>query len=131
MMVVNELPPLFDEINAAFNVLGKPVIFAFGDKIFNPEGVHIPQSLIIHEQVHGARQGDDVEGWWRRYIDEPEFRLAEEITAHQFEYLSLIGPNASRHERRGALKSVAKRLSGGLYGDLISPAKAKKAILNT
>ena len=40
--IINDYPPLFDEIDAAFNVRGKSIIFSFGDRLYNPEGIEIP-----------------------------------------------------------------------------------------
>jgi hypothetical protein len=95
MRDIRDVPPLFDEIDAVFGVRGKPILFAWGDKIFNPAGVTIPQELIAHEAVHGKRQGDVV-GWWRRYLVDPEFRLAEELPAHVAEFKSICAQHSSR-----------------------------------
>ncbi len=126
--IVHEPPPLFDEIDAAFKVAGQPVIFAWGHRIYNPERIEIPPQLISHEAVHGHRQGRDIEGWWRRYIDEPAFRLAEEIPAHQAEYLAMVELAINRNERRRALKTVAKRMAGPLYGALITASQARATL---
>ena len=50
MRVVRETPPLFDEIDAAFNVRGRPVIFAWGDKIYAP----LQQGELPRDTVHGV-----------------------------------------------------------------------------
>ena len=127
MQVVRDYPPLFDEIDRRFRVRGKGVIFAWGDRIYNPRGVDIPPSLIAHEAVHGARQGRDIVGWWRRYIEDGEFRLAEEIPAHQAEYAVLIR-DANRQARRGACREVARRLASPLYGGLLSRQTAERLL---
>lgn len=127
MRIVIARPPLYDLINSKFRIAGKSVFFAWGDVIYNPAGVQIPPSLIAHESVHGRRQGSDIEGWWGRYIDDPQFRLAEEIPAHIAEYRFLC-ENAGRHDRRAGLAIIAKRLSGPLYGGLISFSDAKKLL---
>lgn len=134
MRVVQNVPPIFTEIDAAFNVRGKPILYAWGDKIFNPAGVHIPPELVAHEQVHGERQGTDVVGWWRRYIAEPEFRLAEELPAHVAEFKALCIANAhkwvsQRSMRRTFAAHVGRRLAAPLYGGLITADAAKAAIL--
>jgi hypothetical protein len=133
MRVVCARPPLFDAIDAAFHIAGKPVIFAFGDTIYNPMGVAIAPSLMAHEAVHGERQrgGDgDVTEWWRRYIDEPQFRLAEEIPAHQAEYRALCAehPTAPRNQRRLFLSGIARRLASPLYGGIVSFEAARKLV---
>lgn len=118
---------MFDEISEAFNMCGKDVIFAWGGVIYNPSGLAIPPELIEHERVHCHRQGKDVEGWWRRYIDDPAFRLAEEIPAHHAEYMHLI-QSGNRNQRRRALKTVAGRLASPLYGRMISAEASKRVV---
>ena len=119
-----DFPPLWDEIDAAFHVKGRKVIYAWGDTIYNPYGMPVPPVLMDHEMVHGRRQGKDVIGWWRRYIEDPVFRLNEEIPAHIAEYNHMIR-QGNRNDRRQALKLVSGRLSAPLYGGLITKAKAK------
>ena len=129
MIVVRDYPPLFDEIDAKFRVRGKRgVIFSWGDRIYNPHGVDIPPALMVHEQVHGARQLGDVEGWWRRYIDDVVFRFNEELLAHQAEYDAMCEAARDRRERRWALKVVANRLAGGLYGSMITKDVARQLL---
>jgi hypothetical protein len=129
MRVVMDKPPMFDEIRAAFNLTGRSVIFAWGDTIYNPYGGKITPELFAHEAVHGERQGSDVEGWWRRYIVDPQFRLAEEIPAHIVEYQTLLA-NAghNRAARRKYLGYVARRLCSPLYGSLIGLDLAKEQL---
>lgn len=128
MRIVHDYPPLYDEINARFSIGGRSVIFAWGDIIYNPRRAMLDDGLIAHEAVHGLRQGNDIVGWWRRYIDEPEFRLAEEVPAHRAEYRTRMALMPNRHLRRGCLKSVAGKLCGPLYGGLITKEKAVRLI---
>lgn len=131
MRVVVARPPLFAEIDAAFGVAGKPVIFAWGDTIYNPQGGPISVELQAHESVRGQRQGGAIEAWWRRYIAEPEFRLAEEIPAHQAEYREFCRNNVNgkaRNGRRLVLHHIAARLASPLYGRLVSYDAARKLI---
>ena len=130
MKIVVAFPPLYEKILKAFPlVASRRVIFAWSDRIYNPHNVVIGPSLIAHESVHGHRQGDCVEEWWERYMDEPTFRLAEEIPAHIAEYEVLSG-FGSRHERRRARAIVAARLTDPLYGHggLVSKAEAMKIL---
>lgn len=120
MKVVIARPPMWDEINAAFRVEGQPVIFAWGDKIYNPEDGEISAELMAHEEVHGERQGADVRGWWRRYIAEPHFRLAEEVPAHRAEYQFFCKRSIDRGARALFLHAVAERLCSPLYGRMVS-----------
>ena len=125
MNIVIDFPPIYDEIRSAFPIVGRGVIFAWGNKIYNPFRVDIPPQLIAHERMHSLQQGNDVYGWWRRYIDEKEFRLAEEILAHIVEMKYQLGPNPNRQTRRQILRSTAKRLANPLYRYGISREQAQ------
>lgn len=127
MKVVAGTPPMFTEIDRKFHVIGKPIVFAWGDTIYNPTGSTLPPWILAHEGVHGARQGCDVEGWWRLYIDDAEFRLQEEIPAHQEEWRA-FGLTHSRPDRLFYLSECARKLSSPLYGSLVSYGAAKRII---
>lgn len=132
MVVLNMQPPLFDEIAAALPLARTPgIIFAWGAAIYNPSGAPISPHLHAHEEVHGKRQGNDVEGWWRRYIADASFRLDEEIPAHQAEYREFCRLNTAgqaRNHRRLALHAIAKKLAAPLYGNLIRYDDARKLL---
>lgn len=134
MRVVEALPPLFDDIAARFDVRGKPILFAVGDTIYNPEGVAVSEELMAHEHVHGVRQGDDPLTWWRAYLASPSFRLQEELAAHVAEFASLCRQHAHawpnrRNMRRALADHVGAKLAAPLYGSLVSRDRAKRMIL--
>lgn len=130
MRIVFDYPPLFDEINAQFQIAGKAVIFAWGDLIYNPMRITIPVELMAHEAVHGRRQSGDIEGWWRRYVDNISFRLAEELPAHREEYRILLEMAQNRQQRRACLKNMAVRFSNPLYGPMLNRARARELLLD-
>lgn len=124
--IVNDFPPLYDEIAAEFGLISQDeIIFSWGDRLYNPNSLDIPPALIAHEAVHGERQGSGqkIRDWWQRYIEERRFRLNEEIPAHLAEYQHIL-KNGNRYERRAALKVTAGRLAAPLYGSLITPVDA-------
>lgn len=120
MIVVQDYPPIYDLIVEAFPGVRSQhgVLFAWGPKIFNPAGVHIPDELIAHEKVHSVRQGSDPEEWWLRYLLDERFRRQEEVLAHAAEYRHVM-KHGNRNARRRALKTIAGRLSGPLYGRMM------------
>ena len=128
MVEVFARPPNFDEIDDVFKVAGLPVIFAYGGTIYNPERTELTESLRAHEEVHGIRQGSDIEGWWKRYISDTKFRLNEEIPAHIAEYKKVCEISPTRNQRRVALHHIAARLASGLYGGLIRYEDARRLI---
>lgn len=129
MKISYERPPMFDVIDRVFHVAGKPIIFAWGDTIFNPMRIDITRELHAHEEVHGDRQGPDIVAWWERYIIEPSFRLAEELPAHHAEYRAFCKRHGGATQQRAYLTDVADRLASSLYGGIITRAAARNAVL--
>lgn len=129
---IKDRPPNYTSIRAVFPAASNEgVIFAYGDKIYNPSGVKIPKEIIDHELVHCKRQIEmGVVLWWEKYLDDPAFRYYEEVLAHRAEYKSFCARQTSRNQRRTALKFIAKRLSSSLYGKIVTFDKAKEDILN-
>lgn len=127
--VVVALPPMFDEIDRAFGVAGKPVIFCWGRRIYNPTGGVVTPELQAHEGVHSRRQGDDPRGWWERYLVEPAMRLEEEVLAHQAEVAEFCRRHTDRNARVRYRAQVARRLSGPVYGRAISYPDALRRIV--
>jgi len=136
LKIVHALPPNFDAVVTAFPLVrDRAVFFTFGGTIYNPAGVPIPDAIMLHEAVHMDRQGDRVEAWWRRYLEDPEFRLAEEVPAHRAEldwWARQPGINQPVRGFRSLFEyhkfEVARRLSSPLYGRLISLSKAKRLL---
>jgi hypothetical protein len=139
--VVVDVPPCFARCVQAFgreNVDRRGVIFAWGTKIYNPFNVSISRELGAHEAVHGMRQigeedlargaftDDSIWVWWERYLTDPLFRLNEELYAHHAEYKA--GVRRHGHRPRD-FNAIAERLAGPLYGNLITIAQAKHAVL--
>ncbi|KKL98015.1 hypothetical protein LCGC14_1828690, partial [marine sediment metagenome] len=126
--VLIERPPNFDELVRIFPIVGKGVIFAWGNVIYNPQNVNISPQLFAHEAVHQRRQRGGIEDWWRQYVDDMEFRLKEEILGHRAELANVVEMGMNRQQRRRVGRQIAKKLAGSLYGRLISPAVALREI---
>jgi hypothetical protein len=129
--IVKAFPPNFVELKRNFPC-GVETIFAFGDRIYRPNGRMIFPYVLVHEQLHCARQlAMGVEAWWRKYIDESAFRFEEELVAHRAEYRHYCEhaiPLPSQASKSRMLDAIARRLSGPLYGGLISLQRAKDMI---
>ena len=131
MEIVLARPPMFDEIDAVFHVAGKPVIFTWGNTIYNPEGCTVSPALKAHESVHAQRQTNDdrqIRSWWERYLLDPQFRYAEELAAHRAEYRAFKSWTKDRNELAQRLHQIAGRLSGPLYGGVASYTEARRSI---
>lgn len=141
MTIIQAYPPMIDEIDAVFHVVGKKVIYAWGNDIYNPCNIWIPKHLLAHEAVHQERQKEiqattlghagteaRVRAWWELYLSYTAFRLTEETLAHRAEYQHLI-QHGNRHQRRSALASTASRLGSPLYGSMpLTPRQARELI---
>ena len=131
--IVLDFPPIYSEIAAVFRIHEcRDVVFSFGPRLYNPYGLTIATEILAHEAIHGVRQrtGDHVLDWWKRYMEEPKFRLAEEAQAHRAEYRWLLAHGA-RKQRRKALKQVAIKLASPLYGRLVNADKARRILKAT
>lgn len=127
MKVIRAYPPIYTTLIEHFPIKGKPgILYAWGDRIYNPSGISVPEWLIAHEEVHGVRQGiaDSILAWWQRYIASPDFRLAEEVPAHQREWYVINGMKIPGDTKERYLASMAARLSGPLYGSMVSHYEA-------
>ena len=134
MDIVVAKPPNFDAIRRAFPLAeDNGVLFCHGTKIYNPDGVDIPPFIIAHEEAHSISQGDDPDGWWRRYIESEQFRFNEELLAHRIEYAFLLNErkaNMNRAQRRHLSQFCAERLRNPLYGIRVTKEKAVRLIRN-
>lgn len=131
MNIINGLhPPNIGIIDAAFSVKDKPnILYCYGTDCFNPTGFDVPEHLIAHETVHSVRQGSDPDGWWHRYIVDKQFRLSEELVAHRTELAVFYRDFKDRNLQSRYLHSIAQRLSGPLYGNLLTHKQARERIL--
>lgn len=139
MKVIRAYPPNFSQIAKVFPVKGRPgILYAYGDRIYNPSGVEITPWIMAHEEVHGNRQlgvtvhtNSSLEDWWCHYLTDPKFRLNEELLAHQAEWRSYTHVMQATGEgtKEGYLALIAGRLASPLYGSLVTKAEAARLIL--
>lgn len=123
-------PPNYRAIVRAFpQIRGQKIIFAWGDRIYNPGRITIGPELLAHEAAHAERQRDmGVEAWWDRYLAEPAWRLNEEVIGHRAEFLAAAAHMNRRNAER-TLVAIAERLAGPLYGHAVDLSTAERLIL--
>lgn len=116
-MIRLERPPNWDSVIKAFpHAATLPTLFAYGEDIYNPSGVHIPAALIAHEYRHCARQFTvGTEAWWAQYLTDDEFRYTEELLAHVEEYRVQAAGLKDRNARAKLSMRTASRLVAPLY----------------
>lgn len=127
MEILIAKPPIWDACDEAFELDGRE-IFCYGNIIYNPSGGRIPKCLMEHEKVHRGQQGDDPEVWWIMYIDDPAFRLNQELEAHKKEFRVFRLMNHCGKDRVAYLEMIAERLASPMYGNMITKEAAMQRI---
>lgn len=133
MRVVAERPPNWDEIVVAFPeaAASSHVIFAWGDAIYNPSGVPIDRHLMAHEALHGLEQHPREGGpaaWWRRYIDDPAFRVEQEVEAYRRQLRSFASWTRDRERVHRYAMQLAGMLASPIYRGAITQMQAYRRI---
>src|SRR5258708_5588964 len=87
-------PPNIEDIRKVFPDLQKGTVFTYGDTIYAPDiysEAQIESHIHVHEDVH-ARQQQNPEEWWAKYLSDPNFRLSQELEAYgeQFRYVQSL-----------------------------------------
>lgn len=131
--IIKAYPPNFTELTRHFPIKGVPgILYAYGDRIYNPSGVKVVPWILEHEKVHCTRQLLDeqhinVEEWWSDYIYNAPFRLEEEVLAHRKEW-SMTQDLISVRDRLHYLDMMVDRLSGPIYGNMVTRDEARRLI---
>lgn len=126
MEIRQEFPPNIREIREAFDISDLPVVFTYGNILYNPTGQPVSDDLMVHEEVHEKQQAlIGVNDWWVRYLKDPTFRLTQEVEAYRAQVKSVQG---TRDYKRQFLQYVANSLASRLYGKIINKHQAKELI---
>jgi len=115
MKVKIDYPPNILAIDAVFHTEGKTVFYCYGDTIYNPHSLYLPEFIKAHELAHSISQGKDPKGWWERYLVDPEFRYREELDGHRAEMQFVLATTKDRNYSAKILNATAARLSSPLY----------------
>jgi hypothetical protein len=99
--IVRGYPPNYAEIRERLSPSPRAV-FAYGDVIYSPSGRAVGP-----------------------YIDDPAFRLEQEVEAYRAQYRVA----SSRSERRYLLLHICRDLSSRMYGNLVTSAEARALVL--
>lgn len=126
-----ERPPNWDQIVEVFPDAARlPVLFAYGEDIYNPSEVRIPRELLAHEYRHCARQFSiGAEPWWSAYLSDVEFRYTEELMGHAEELRVLAQGVTDRNQIARLFQRTATRLVAPLY-NYQPPRTVRQAVLD-
>jgi hypothetical protein len=128
MKILIEYPPIYEDIiNAGMQPHGG-TIYTYGDTIYNPGRVEIPEYLMIHEEVHSKQQGADPDAWWGRYLIDQYFRTDQEAEAYAKQYDFMCKKIKDRNQRNRLLIDLSKILTSPVYGLQLSASSAMKFI---
>lgn len=133
MDVVIGKPPVWEEANKLFKLeeLKLDTVFTYGNTLYNPSGHSIPMDLYAHEQTHAHQHNHDdtvAKLWWKRYLEDPDFRVEQEAEAYGAQYAFLCKREKDRNKRAQMLWTLAQALSGPMYGGVITHSLAMRKI---
>jgi hypothetical protein len=130
MKILREYPPIYEDIINYGMHPRQGTIFTYGDTIYNPDGIEIPEYLMIHEEVHSKQQGADPDAWWGRYLIDEYFRIEQETEAYAKQYDFMCKKVKDRNQRNRLLIDIAKIVSSPTYGNVITTSAAMIQIKN-
>ena len=134
MHIKYEQPPkrIWDEAHRLFEIDDTAVLYTYGDTLYNPGKIQIPNELIIHEEVH-HRQQESYDGgpdaWWTRYFTDAEFRFLQEAEAYGAQYRYACMHMRDRNWRARYIHDIATILASDLYKLGITRHAAQLAIM--
>lgn len=124
-------PPNYEEICSVIPAVRhqKGIVFTYGDTIYNPDKQMIEDHLECHEETHEKQQAKiGIDEWWKKYLEDPKFRLEQEVEAYRAQY-KMVSKVYGRASATELVKSIAKDLSGAMYGNILKYKEARKAII--
>lgn len=132
MQTSQTIPDIFYRLQSKFGVRFDTIAITIGNVCHTADKDLFQKrpDIEIHENVHRLQQekAGDVEMWWDLYMDNPDFRLKEEIQAYQAQarYIKEFAPDLNKNFKM--LQSLARELSGPTYGNLLSFSEAYRII---
>lgn len=130
--IKNEKPPkhIWDKVHEVFEVNDSETIYTYGNVIYNPAELTLPEEIIEHERVHMGQQksmgGPDA--WWELYFVDKNFRYDQEVDAYGKQLAVFYTKNADRNARFRHNHMLASFLASPLYKTDIGTFKAQRDI---
>jgi len=104
------------------------IVFTHGDTIYASKPLDMPFHLVAHEITHVFQQTKmGAKEWWKKYLEDEDFRLVQEIEAYQQQYKVAKAKNEATAAL--VLAKIAEDLSSEIYGNMIDVEAAKKLIV--
>jgi len=121
-------PPNYEEIKKHFDIENENVVFTYGNAIYNPKDLKLPNDLIVHEEVHIRQQGNKPTEWWMKYLNDKDFRLSQEVEAYIEQYKYVKSLNIPTKIKEHFLEEISQILSSKIYGNIINYHQAHAII---
>lgn len=130
MIQVSAYPPNIEVIKKTFNIEGKKgIVYTHGQVIYNPDMLYMDDALLFHEATHSLQQDTlGVDVWWKKYLEDPQFRLVQELEAYHSQYKKFCKTDKDRNKQAQYLHRLAQDCSGEVYGNMVNYSEACKWI---
>lgn len=131
--IVEDKPPIYQSACQFLGYKDINAFFTYGDTIYNPGKLRIPNDIIIHERVHMKQQsvGNMTPAlWWGKWFRDDKFRIDQEAQAYGVQFKALKTIHKDRNKQNQILLELAGILSGPLYKNAIDQSSALLLIKN-
>lgn len=135
---IGEFPPNFAEIVPVLGDSSERAVYAYDHVIYAPsvtdEDVEagfaerlVEFGIIAHELTH-FRQHDahdgGCDGWWQQYLEDPQFRLEQEVEAMRVQLAAI----EDRPRRREVKRFLILSLRSPIYGRPVTKDEARRLL---
>lgn len=127
LSVVQSNPPNILDIQLTLGEMPEDTVYCYGTKLYNPSRGEIPPDVEAHEAIHSRQQVGKPREWWAKYLNDPEFRLQQELEAYVGQYLFVKGSLGAKMGK-DCLYDLAQDLAAPAYGLGITIHQAQSLI---
>lgn len=124
--IIGKQPPNWKTLEKEFGVKWGSICVTYGDKVYSSHP--LSPDLVVHEFTHVQQQGKNPKKWWARYIKDQDFRLEQETEAYKNQIRFLKRNVKDRNLFFNMRRKLAGDLSGSMYGNCISFARAMEIL---
>lgn len=93
------------------------ICYTYGDTCYT-QNSPLPKHLEVHERTHTKQQGEDPDGWWERYGDDPLFRYEQELEAYRNQYRYFKSITTNREQVFRFAVTLAQQMASPMYGNM-------------